>query len=459
MDLRDFVRLLARNWILLVALLMLGLIAASAYGLLKTPEYQATSKAYISTNTGDNVAEFNQGNTAVQQIVKSYAEVATTPYVLDPVIRELDLNVSPAALASQITANTPTDTVVLELTVSDRSARRAANIANAVTQNLSAAVTRLSLDEVGTAAVVKVTRVQAATAPSQPSAPNLPASLVIGVLLGAAAGIAIAMLRERLDTKIRSARDVEALTSHAVLGRISFSPQSATQPLVEIDSQHSLRAEEYRTLRTNLQFVNFESAARVLVVTSSIASEGKSTTVANLGIVLAGTGRRVLLIDGDLRRPKLGDHLGLESGVGLTDVLIGQVGLQHAVQSSRTNLDVLTSGVIPPNPSELLQSRSMIELLEQVGKMYDTVLIDTPPLLPVSDGAILAKMSHGAIVVCAANRVRRQQLQGALTALDHVGATVVGIVPTMLSRRARAADGYGAGYSYSYGYTSQGSTA
>lgn len=447
MDLSDFARLLRRHRLLVAGLLLLGGLVAATFAVLKPPAYTSTSKVFLSTATADSVAEFSQGATAVQQMMKSYAAVVGTPYVLDPVIRQLGLDESAESLASRIAVDSPTGTVVLDISVTDGSAVQSAQIANAISQNLSSALLRLNASGSSDVQVVAVDRLQAAAPPSSPTSPNVPQILAIGLLLGAAAGVAGAMLLERIDTKIRSVSDVESVTAHPVLGRVSLIAQSAFRPLIRIDGASSARAEEYRTLRTNLQFVHFEAPVHVIVVTSSIAGEGKSTTVANLGIVLAGTHRRVLLIDGDLRTPMLGETFGLESAIGLTDVLIGDVQLRDAVQRPRPDLDVLVSGAIPPNPSELLQSKRMLELLDQVGREYDMVLIDTPPVLPVSDAAILAKVTDGAIVVCAADRARRQQLQGSIGALEQIGAAVLGVVPTMLSKRTASTAELGIGRS------------
>jgi succinoglycan biosynthesis transport protein ExoP len=167
--------------------------------------------------------------------------------------------------------------------------------------------------------------------------------------------------------------------------------------------------------------------AKTIVVTSSLPGEGKSTTAINLAITLADAGSRVALIDADLRRPSLAEYMGLEGEVGLTTVLIGQADLRDAIQPwGDSSLHVLPSGQIPPNPSELLGSLSMANLLEQLTNRYDIVLIDTPPLLPVTDAAILATITGGALVVAAADRLHRQQLTDGLGSLETVGARVLG---------------------------------
>jgi succinoglycan biosynthesis transport protein ExoP len=212
-------------------------------------------------------------------------------------------------------------------------------------------------------------------------------------------------------------------------------------------SPQSPRAEAFRQLRTNLQFVEVTDNGRTFVVTSSVPGEGKSTTSANLAITLAEAGSKVLLIDGDLRRPKVAEYMGIEGAVGLTDHLIGHAELDDVVQPwGGGNLEVLPAGQVPPNPSELLGSKAMIKLLADLDKKYDTVIIDAPPLLPVTDAAILAKLvSGGAIMVIGSDKITKNQLGAAITNLDTVGGRLVGIIMNLLPAKGANAYGY---YSY-----------
>lgn len=162
-------------------------------------------------------------------------------------------------------------------------------------------------------------------------------------------------------------------------------------------------------------------------MTSSVPGEGKSTVAANLALTLAEAGSRVALVDADLRRPSVADYLGLEGAAGLTTVLIGQATLDDVVQPWGA-LAVLTSGQIPPNPSEMVGSRAMTWVLDELAERYDVVVIDTPPLLPVTDAAILARLTDGALVVAGANGLHRHQLTEALGSLERVGARVLGLV-------------------------------
>jgi capsular exopolysaccharide synthesis family protein len=210
-----------------------------------------------------------------------------------------------------------------------------------------------------------------------------------------------------------------------------------------------LRDEAFRSLRTNLQFIDVANPPKSIVVTSSLPGEGKSTTTANLAISLAETGLKVVVIEGDLRRPRLLDYLGFEGSVGLTDVLVGRVEVDDVLQPfGRTGLRLLGAGPNPPNPSELLGSANMEQLIEDLTERFDYVLIDAPPLLPVTDAAVLSTIVDGALVVVGAGVAQREHVRRALDSLDAVNGSVLGLI----LNRVKAKEG-GAGYgTYEYDY-------
>jgi capsular exopolysaccharide synthesis family protein len=467
-ELRDYIRVLRKGWILILALTLVGVAAAAGYSIIKTPEYQATSKVFVSTQGGDTVQDLQSGNTFTQQRVQTYSDLVSTPVVLLPVAAALRLNLTAEQLAKMVTASSPLNTTLIEITVTSTSAKQAADIANATGQSLTSVVEDLetpsqkSADGTnadGTSAAispVKLTRVQEATVPQAPSSPNVPLNIALGLLVGLALGVGVAVLRETLDNRIRNEHDVELISEVPIVGGIAYDPKAATRPLIVQADPRSPRAESFRTLRTNLQFLNTEGTSRSFVVTSSVPSEGKSTTAANLAIALADAGGRVLVVDADLRRPKLAEYMGLEGAVGLTDVLIGRAELLDVIQPwGKGSLYVLPAGKIPPNPSELLGSQTMVNLIALFEKEFDYVLFDAPPLLPVTDAAILGKSVGGALVVVSAGHTHKNQLKGAVAALQNVDARIAGFIVTMLPTKGPDAYGYGRyGYGgYGYGYT------
>jgi capsular exopolysaccharide synthesis family protein len=374
-------------------------------------------------------------------------------YVLKPVIAGLKLDTTPAELASRIATTTNGTTAILEVTATDASPSRAIAIANAVAKQLSVAAVSLTPESAvtggastATSASIKLTVVNPAVAPATSTAPSRLLLLAGGAAAGLVLAVLIGLLRELLDTRVRTAEDVERVTELPLLGMIRRDNDVARHPLPVLDAARSPQAESFRTLRTNLRYVELDEVARSLVITSSIESEGKSTTCANLALAAAGLGQRVLLVDADLRRPAIGGLFGIDDTIGLSDVLIGQVTLDEAVQEvARSGLRVLPAGAVPPNPNELLQSRAMTELIGQLHEQYDLVVFDTPPLLPVSDAAVLGVQVGGVAVVAASGRVQRAQLEAALRSLERVNARVVGAIVTMVPRRGPDAYGYGYG--------------
>ncbi len=452
MELRDYLRILRKSWILIVVLALAGVAGAATFSILQTPRYSAESRVFVSTESGGTTSELVQGSTFTQARVKTYSSLVETPIVLLPVLSSLDLELTADELAESIEASAPLDTTLIVITVTDPDPVLAADIANATSQSLTAVVEEIETTPGSSESPVRLTRVQDATVPTAPVSPNIPLNIALGLLVGLAIGVGVAVLREVLDNRIRNERDVELITDVPILGGIGFDPNAAARPLIVQVDPLSPRAESFRTLRTNLQFVDIERASRAFVVTSALESEGKSTTAANLAIAMADAGFRVLIVDADLRRPKLANYMDLEGAVGLTDVLIGRAKLADVVQAwGRSGfLWVLPAGMVPPNPSELLGSQAMQRLIEVFAEQFDVVLFDSPPLLPVTDAAVLAKKVGGTILVVAAGRTQRNQLRGALMTLDNVGSTVSGIVLTMLPTKGPDAYGY-ARYGY-YGY-------
>lgn len=451
MELRDYVLILRKRWALIVLCALAGVAAATTYSLLQTPVYNSLTKVFVSTQSGETTQELVQGSNFTQARLKTYAELVSTPIVLLPVIATLDLDMSADDLAERITASAPLDTTLIEITVADVDPVAAANIANAVSQSLAAVVEEIETTGTNGASPVELTRVQNANISASPASPNLPLNVILGLLVGLAVGFGAAVLREVLDTRIRNERDIELITSAPIMGGIGFDPKAAERPLIVQDDPLSPRAESFRSLRTNLQFLGIESEARSLLITSSVEQEGKSTTSANLAIAMADAGSRVLLVDADLRRPKTAEYMGLEGAVGLSDVLIRTAKLEDVIQPwGKGALFVLPAGKVPPNPSELLGSESMQKLIGFFEQEFDAVIFDAPPLLPVTDSAILARRVRNVVVVVAAGSTHKNQLRGALNSLQNVDVEASGIVLTMLPEKGPDAYGY-ARYGY-YGY-------
>lgn len=447
MELRDYLEILRRRWLgaTIVALAVLAL--ATAFTLLSVPKYTATTRLFFAVQGSESVTDLALGSTFAEKQMTSYAEVATSPLVLDPVIRDLGLDTTPSALASSITAVVPTNTVILEVSVVNPDPARARDVANAVGSQLSKVAATLVPEREDGSDAVQATTLTPAQLPVQPSSPDVVRNLGVALALGLVLGIGFALLRHLLDTKVRSDEDVRALTDRPLLGSIAFDEAVPSHPVMVADQPRSAPAEAIRRLRTNLQFVGAASASKSVVVTSSVPAEGKSTTAINLAVSLADAGSRVILVDADLRRPSVAEYLGLEGRAGLTSVLIGRADAEDVIQPWRdSGLDILSSGPVPPNPSELLGSPAMVDLLAKLEASYDVVLLDTPPLLPVTDATILTRLVGGALVIVGADRIHRAQLAESLETLETAEAQLYGLVLNKIARRDAKPYVYESGY-------------
>lgn len=260
-------------------------------------------------------------------------------------------------------------------------------------------------------------------------------------------GVVYALIAYTLDTRIRSAADLRRMSSAPMLGSLPVvSAKGQERVLYVRDDPFGPASEAVKKVRTNLLFVNATSDNRhTCLVTSASPGEGKTTTVINLGLALAESGRRVLIIDADLRRPRIAEALGLEGAVGLTTVLVGDAEPEDVIQPwQRSNLSVLAGGEIPPNPSELLGSGGMRELMRRMGREFDFVLIDTPPVLPVTDAIVLSELVGSVLAVVSAD-TRRRELQEALRAFETSDVKVSGLVMTKTAPEGRN------NYYYNYG--------
>lgn len=208
--------------------------------------------------------------------------------------------------------------------------------------------------------------------------------------------------------------------------------------LLTLTNPKSPIAEAYRTLRTNIQFSNIDNQLKCILFTSAGPGEGKSSTVANYAISIAQTGKKVLVIDADLRNPSQHKAFGMQNGTGLSSTLVGeQLNLDCVVSSPQEGLDILMAGPIPPNPAELLGSKKMKQLLNEAREKYDFVIIDTPPTIAVTDSSVLAQAVDGVVLVVSSGEVTRDYSTRAKEQLDKVGANIIGAVLTKVELKTK----------------------
>jgi polysaccharide biosynthesis transport protein len=296
--------------------------------------------------------------------------------------------------------------------------------------------------------------------PSSPYAPDLSRNLMIALLVGLIAGVALAFAREQFRDTVDSAEGLETATGGlSLLGVIPKDQEWKTTGethIVSFEAPTSPLAEAYRTLRSSLQFARLDDPIEILQVTSSSPFEGKSTTVANLGVTLSKAGQRVLIVDLDLRRPRLNKFFELDNSIGFTS-LLQDPSLDRraiAVSADAPNLGILTSGPRPKDPSELLSSDAARATIERLAASWDLVLIDSPPVLGVSDPLVISGFADATLLIVRSNATRISEVKSAVELLRKVQAPLVGSVVNSVdvSRRGYGYGSYGYGYGYGYGY-------
>jgi receptor protein-tyrosine kinase len=447
MSLQDFVRVMRSRWLTVCLTMVIAVLGATAISLLTTPLYQASTRLFVSTTAGSSVSEIYQGNRFSQERVVSYAQLLTGETLAQRTIDKLGLDMSASALQKNVSASAKLDTVLIDVHVLDPSAVRARDIANTLSDEFVAMVRELETPEGGMRPDARVVVEQRASIPDSPVVPKTTRNLLLGLVLGALLGVGFAVLRELLDNTVKTRENLEEITGAGLVGNIPLDKERRKQTAISFDSDNTAIAEAFRKVRTNLQFLAVDNPPRVIVVTSSMPSEGKSTTAINIALALAEAEHSVVLVDGDMRRPTLAKYLDLVGPVGFSTVLSGGASLDDALQKTRfPGLTVLTSGAIPPNPSELLGSQSARKLLSELRTKFDYVIVDSTPLLAVTDAAILAAGADGVLIMARFGQTKRDQLAHAVASLESVGAPLLGAVFTMMPTRG------GSSYSYSYTY-------
>ena len=313
------------------------------------------------------------------------------------------------------------------------------------------------LDQVQVDAAVKSGGAQVVARAEEPTTPVKPTPIRDGALalvLGLLLGVGLAFLAEYLDDTVNTSEDVvrfgHGLTVLAEIPSVGGWRDRRETHVISIEDPKAPQTEAYRSLRTSLQIVGLRRPLRTVLVTSPMAAEGKTTTVVNLGVAMARAGRRVVLVDLDLRRPRLASFFDADDSVGFTSVLVGDVAIADALQHvdiapGVPPLQILSSGPIPTNPSELMGTSRVDELLVSLQAMADIVVIDTAPLIPVTDALVLSGRVDGVLLVVGAGETRRRQLTRAMELLQSAEAPVLGAALNATSARMGAA-------SHTYGY-------
>ena len=497
----------ARKWsVILVTLLVVG--SALFFSFQQTPMYESTSKILLKQIT--NPAQFSQPATSVINL-GTEREIMLSEEVAIRASDEIELPQSPEGLVQHLEVSVPGETQVLQVTFSDPDPLRAQEGAAAFTdaylsyktEQATQAIQQLrnplesQIDELAaqiadidaraaTAASqtglqserdvltsqIAVLRsqlaplssvivdpgdvIQTANLPSAAASPNHLVNSTLALFVGLVLGMALAFLRERLDDRLEGREDLEARAGAPVLAIIPKVPgwrKKSKAQLVTLDQPKSPAAEAYRTLRTGVLFVAQERGMQTLMVASATSGEGKTTTAANLAVVLAHTGKRVILVSADLRKPRLHRFFGLPHDFGVVNYLSGEATLGEVlIDPGIPNLRVLASGPVPTAPAELLGSEAMGEMLAELREICDFLVVDTPAVLAVADALTLMPLADGVLYVGHAEATTQGALTHARAQLDQVNADVFGSVLNAFDPSKSRGYQYRYYYQYRYAY-------
>lgn len=496
LNVSDYLRVLRRGWYLLVGAVVVCV--AAAYGLTSLQSERYRSTADVLVRTQESAALLDSTGTRPDADERLETEVA---FIESAVMREAVTE--RVGRSHGVDARTVGDASVIEIRVTDGDPRVAAEFADAYAETYIDLRRQRAVDEyLATAQVVQdriddlddqladlpegdpgrsalesqrlvylsaieslalaadlsggttAQIISPANVPSDPFSPNPTRNAILGGIVGVVLGLGLVVVRETLDDRLRSKEDLESasgLPTLAVIPTVSTWRKREEEHLISVEEPSSDTAEAYRTLRTALQFFAIDRPLRTVQVTSSNPGEGKTTTVTNLAVTMARAGRRVLVVDGDLRSPRIHRFFGIRRTPGITDVLLGETPPRVAAGPvpavDELPLLAIAAGRPTTNPSEALGGRTTRELLEFLAGAADIVLVDSPPVLPVSDALVLAGQVDAVLFVAQAGRTRKRDLARATELLAQVRAPVLG---TVLNDAPRGGS-YGYAY-HGYGY-------
>ncbi|MGA4507728.1 polysaccharide biosynthesis tyrosine autokinase [Propionibacteriaceae bacterium G1746] len=461
MTLLDVVRLLRKNIVILLVGALVGVALAAAYTLTRPSIYQAQATGLVVVADTGSVGAATAGDLLAQQRAESYVNLVGTRAVAARVNQTVTGKGQPVG---SYWASNVKGTSFIRVSGSGTTAASAQATADAALAALVAEALRMeTYGQVQTMATppadaqlrrltgIHILPYESAALPGAPARPNLVRNVLIGLVAGLVLGVAWAFTRRKLDVRVRTQQDVENITGHSVLGVIPDGKDLRKQRKGGVEALSGQSGESLRKLRTNLRFVNVDDPLKSFVVTSANPGEGKSTIASNLARLMALSGQPVVLLDCDLRRPMQATAFGIDSTVGLSQVLAGDVSVTDALVSTDVpGLRVLPAGRIPPNPSELVGSRKMAELIAELSRNA-LVIIDAPPMLAVTDASLLARASGGALFVTLTGKTPKDQIAHCMKQLELVGAKMLGTVLNRVPKRAMGELVYG----HSYGYAAK----
>jgi succinoglycan biosynthesis transport protein ExoP len=437
-EIRDYLRMLRRGWPAIVLFTVLGVGLASAYVAFAPKRYEANAVLYVSAAAPVTTVDLQVGIQFAVNAAPSYADIIQSPEVLGPVAEQLTSSRSLSDLESMVQANARESTAIIDVTASAPTAREAANIANAVATTAKSVIPSITPARSGSARqTIQLATVRNAPEPEAPVSPNTKRVLAIGLIVGAALGLGLTIAQQALDTRLRRPEDLQQVAKVRLVGVIPRPRRAERTHVVVRDDPASSAVESYRSLRTNLAYL--ESEPRCSLLLTDVGPREDAKVPVNIAWSIAQAGRRVLLVDLDLRQSAISDLLQLRAGTGMSDVLAGETDLRSIVQTTtQPGLSVAVAGATQLSPSDLLSTPVMDRVLREAEADYDFVILHAPPLLSYTDAAVVSRVAGQTLLTVRAGGARALDLTTALGALQNVRVEPLGLI--LVGARAHMGD-------------------
>ncbi|MDM0995591.1 polysaccharide biosynthesis tyrosine autokinase [Clostridium perfringens] len=426
-EIKEYLELIRKRIKIIVAIVVASiLIVCIKTFFFTTPIYEAQTTIIINNLLGKQSQITKDDINYSQLLGETYKPIVTSRKVAEEIKKNLNLELNYSEISSSIDINSVSGPV-MEITVKNSDPKVAKEIANEVP-----IVFGEELEKIAKVNGVQV--IDEALIPTKPISPNKLKILVLGSIIGTLLAMLVVLILDYFDNKIKTPEELENTLDSTLLGVIPFENEEERKKyegdVTIIGDPKSQISEAYRNTRTNIQFSNLDDNLNVIAVTSSKSSEGKSTIISNIGAAFGNLeNKKVLIIDCDLRNPSIHRMFGLSNVIGLTDVLIGNKTFKQCAQNTEVkNLKVLTTGNIPNNPAEILNSNRMRSFVEETKEHFDYVFIDTPPIGIVSDAGIVSTYSDGMIIVAASNEVDDNVIKLVKERLVKVNAKIIGCI-------------------------------
>lgn len=455
-DLIEILYSLKKRWTLILMVTLVITLLVGVYSFfIASPMYESTVSIYVfkqisADQSGTTYNEIMLNN----QLAKNYRVLILSRNVLSEVQENLNIgeDITYEQLKSNISVSLEQDTSYLNIKVKNINPQNAANIANEIANVFGYKVKEImNIDN--------VTVIDQAQPQINPISPNKKVNMALGVVIGLVLSVGLAIAIDFFDTRIKYPEDIKRRYDLPIIGAIPVITEEEADNIF-INSQNTYIVsteasffESYRNIRTNIMFSNVDNPYKTLLITSSIPGEGKTSVACNVALSFAKAGMRTIIVDVDLRRPRIHRAFNIKTVKGLTSVLVADVDYDRVIKHNVfENLDVLPAGIRPPNPAELLGSAAMKSLIKSLEEEYDVVILDSPPVSVFTDAASLATDVDAVLYVVSSGVVHQNELNRGLENLKNVNANVIGVVMTRIETDAKGQDYYSYKYTYNYNY-------